>query len=185
MPRVRPADTLAELREQFHRIIERVRALQHHDAASLGRRPHPTSWSAAECFAHLNLSIDPYFPLWRQELAPDRGAAAPPSRYRLDLWGRILVWTLEPPPRFSFSAPPPFQPVEVGVVEMVLPSFLERQDELLRVLDSVGNAPLDRIKIRSPFDRRVRYSIWSSFCVAAAHERRHLWQAQRALAVHA
>jgi len=33
-----------------------------------------------------------------------------------------------------------------------------------------------------PFAERVRYNGYSSFCVVAAHQRRHLWQAQRALA---
>ena len=33
----------------------------------------------------------------------------------------------------------------------------------------------------SPVEARIRYSIWSSFLVNAAHERRHLWQAEQAL----
>jgi hypothetical protein len=37
------------------------------------------------------------------------------------------------------------------------------------------------VKMASPVDSRVRYSIWSSFVVTAAHERRHLWQAEQAI----
>jgi hypothetical protein len=40
---------------------------------------------------------------------------------------------------------------------------------------------LDRIKVASPVDPRVRYNVWSSFNMTDAHQRRHLWQAERAL----
>ena len=39
-----------------------------------------------------------------------------------------------------------------------------------------------RMKIVSPFDKRVRYNLVSAFHILAAHERRHLWQAEQAVA---
>lgn len=185
MSRVRAARTFDELRAQFNGIVERARALgERSDLAMLGRRPRSESWSAAECLTHLNLSADPYLAVWRPALRAlqdqsRRGSTL--NGYRRDFWGWSLAWVLEPPPRFRFPTTQPFQPVDVGAVETVVPAFLERQRRILEVLDSADGLPVDAIKITSPFDARVRYSIWSSFCVTASHERRHLWQAERAL----
>jgi hypothetical protein len=38
------------------------------------------------------------------------------------------------------------------------------------------------MKIISPFDRRVRYNVFSAFRIVVAHQRRHLWQAEQAVA---
>jgi hypothetical protein len=34
----------------------------------------------------------------------------------------------------------------------------------------------------SPFNAHVKYNVYAAFCVLLAHEQRHLWQAERALA---
>ena len=176
------ARSLTELEPEFRDISDRARRLAGTlDPATLMRRPRPESWSVAECLAHLNLSVDAYFPVWARELVPDRrkGAAAS-GNYRLDFWGRILIWTLEPPPKFRFPAPRNFQPPTAVSAETILQEFLDRQDKIIAALHAADGIAIDRIKIVSPFDARVRYSIWSSFRVTAAHERRHLWQAERA-----
>jgi hypothetical protein len=183
MARIRTARTLDELQAQFREIAARASALRSRfDAAAFAARPHPDSWSAVECVAHLNISVDPYFPMWRAAL--ERGSRDPhaaPATYRLDFWGRVLVWTLEPPPRFRFRTRRPFVPVGAGSIDEVLPAFLERQQRILRAIDDSRGIALDAMTVTSPFARRVRYTIWSSLCVTAAHERRHLWQAERAL----
>lgn len=48
-----------------------------------------------------------------------------------------------------------------------------------RVDVAAVSLPLDRIKIASPFDRRFKYNLFSFFHILLAHERRHLWQAER------
>ena len=171
-----------ELESQFRQLSERASALAGGlDPTLLCRRPKPESWSIAECLAHLNLSVDPYFPLWERGLAEARRQNRTGEQpYRLDFWGGVLVWTLEPPPKFRFPTPRPFQPVDTGPVEALLPAFLDRQHRVLQVLQASRGTAVDKIKVASPFERRMRYSIWSSFCLTAAHERRHLWQAERA-----
>lgn len=183
MARVRSARTLGELQAQFREIAGRASALRGgFDAAAFARRPRPDGWSAAECLAHLNISADPYFPVWREAFGQGARTKQPAHEtYRLDFWGWVLVWSLEPPPRFRFPTQPPFEPVAAGPIDEVLPAFLERQQRILQVIDESRGVALDAITVTSPFERRVRYSMWSSLCVTAAHERRHLWQAERAL----
>jgi hypothetical protein len=177
------ARTLDELEVQFREIWERASALVSGlDPAMLALRPKPESWSVAECLAHLNLSVDPYFPIWERELGQGRQQnRTEKNTYRLDFWGRMLVWMLEPPPNFRFPAPRNFQPVSVGTSDTIPPAFLDRQRRILEAIEEARGIAIDKIKIASPFDGRVHYCIWSSFCVHASHERRHLLQAERAV----
>jgi len=183
MARIRTARTAGDLQTQFREISARASALRDRfDAPLFGVRPQADSWSAAECLLHLNMSADPYFPMWRDAMARNAGARQPPQeKYRLDFWGWVLVWTLEQPPRFRFPTQNPFEPVNVGPIDEVLPAFLERQQRIRQAIEESRGVAVDAIKITSRFARQVRYSVWSSFCVIAAHERRHLWQAERAL----
>src|SRR5262249_5493984 len=183
MARVRTARTRGELQAQVRDISARASALRaRFDAAAFAVRPQADRWSATECLAHLNVSVDPYFPMWRAAIEQSNGTRQPsPDRYRMDFWGWILAWTIEPPPRFRFPTQPPFEPTNAGPIDQVLAAFLERQQRILQVIDGSRDVALDTIKVTSPFERRVRYSMWSSLCVTAAHERRHLWQAERAL----
>jgi hypothetical protein len=169
--------------DEFRLASERAVALcRRLDVLELTRRPAPESWSVAECLTHLRISSEAYYPAWRDAIGRARqaGARASGAEYRLDFTGRLLKWVLEPPPKFHFPAPANFQPVEVGAVEEVLPKFLSSQEQVLDYIRQGEGLPLDRMKITSPFSKNVRYSVWSSFVVTAAHQRRHLLQAERA-----
>lgn len=37
------------------------------------------------------------------------------------------------------------------------------------------------LRIASPFDARLRYNLYSALSILPRHQRRHLWQAERAL----
>jgi hypothetical protein len=178
------ASTLDELEGQFVAICARFQTL----AASAGaeicaKAPAPGSWSAAECLQHLSLSADAYFPVWQQVIAtagPRKTEMNAP--YAVDFWGRLLSWILEPPARVRSKTPVPFQPVSCGKMDEVLDRFLERQERIVGALRRCRGRAIDEVKIASPIDSRIRYSIWSSFIVNAAHQRRHLWQAEQAIA---
>ncbi len=176
MTRVQPAKSWSELEEQFRAIENQASTLfRGVDPGAALPRPRPRSWNAVECLAHLNLSIDPYFPLWAKSFGEARQiASSEAGTYLLDFWGRVLVWTLEPPPRFRFPTGLNFKPVSGGSPEQVLADFLLRQSKVLDVLKRARGYAVEQIKITSPFASSVRYSIWSSFCVTASHERRHL-----------
>lgn len=178
------ARTLDELEAQFAAICTDFQTLVASAGAEMcARPPAPGSWSAAECLQHLSLSADAYFPIWQQVIAaagPRKGERNAP--YRVDFWGCFLCWILEPPARIRSKTPAPFQPIDCGKVDEVFDRFLERQERILAALRRCRGRAIDQVKMASPIDSRIRYSIWSSFVVNAAHQRRHLWQAEQAIA---
>jgi hypothetical protein len=64
-------------------------------------------------------------------------------------------------------------------VSRVLPDFLASQQQFLEAMERWNGRALDKVMVTSAFNKRLRYNIFSLFNVVAAHERRHLWQAQR------
>jgi len=178
------ATTLHELENQFAAICGKFQTMVATAGADVcSRPPAPGSWSAAECIQHLSLSADAYFPVWQQVIAsagPRKAEMNAP--YQIDFWGRFLCWILEPPARIRSKTPAPFQPIDCGKVDEVLDGFLDRQERVIAALRRCRGRAIDQVKMASPIDSRIRYSIWSSFMVNAAHQRRHLWQAEQAIA---
>ena len=174
--------------EALRRELEQARMRAHAvaDAAApdlWARRPARAGWSAAECLGHLNLTSERFVPLIADALARARArgltGAGP---FRRDVAGWLLCRMLEPPYRVRVKTPPPFVPQGAEPVEPVLAAFDGWQSRLDALLVEANGLLLDRVWIVSPFAERVRYNGYSSFCIVAAHQRRHLWQAQRALA---
>ncbi len=174
---------LQQLGTEFRELAERAKTLATRAGERLCERPSPQSWSAGECLEHLRLSTEAYFPVWARSFTEARalGNWSSGAEYHLDLFGKLLKWTLEPPPKFRFRAPSNFHPIDVGRPDQVLPAFLASQDGLLEFIRQADGLPIDKLKVPSPFNSKLRYSVWSSFCVTAAHQRRHLAQAERAV----
>jgi hypothetical protein len=175
------AAQLTGLDIQIRATSGRARAVvQRIGEARIAERPAPGKWSIAECLTHLRLTSEAYFPLWRQAFESARAKDLASDRhFKLDFCGKSLSWFLEPPPKVRFKAPQKFQPINCGPADRVLHAFLSSQDRLLATIAESTGLPIDRLKITSPFSRRLHYSVWSSFCVTAVHHRRHLWQAER------
>jgi hypothetical protein len=150
-------------------------------AAALARRPGPERWSPAECVEHLNLTTRAYLPLLDKGIA-DLSAKQhlSPGPYRMEWKARFFRWLLEPPARLKMPTLPPFQPVAIADPERVIPDFIGLQDQLLERLHRGDGLALDQYLIPSPFAKNVRYNLYAAFVVIAVHERRHLWQAERA-----
>jgi hypothetical protein len=177
------ARTLDELEAQFTAVSAHFESLVDSAGPDLSStRPAPGSWSAAECVQHLNITADAYFPVWQQVIAnagPRKAELSAP--YSTDFYGRLFSWILEPPSRIRSKTPLPFQPVDPPELSLALAGFLDRQQRIIATLRRCRGRAIDKVKMGSPVDAKIRYSIWSSFVIIAAHQRRHLWQAEQAV----
>lgn len=175
---------LAEIKSQLDAASQRaVSLVDGLNFEQIKQGPQPGEWSIAECLVHLNLSSEAEIEEIDRVLANEPpGKAHVEKPLKMDLLGRFLKWTLEPPPMFfsKMKTTRQFQPLDVEPIGDVLPAFLAWQDELKTRVDAAAAAlPIDEIKIASPFDRRFKYNLFSFFHILLAHERRHLWQAER------
>jgi hypothetical protein len=152
-----------------HAMNEARNLLTYTNEEALRKRRSPSSWSALECVVHLNLATQAMLPGIRQavEAAPQSSADKP--TYKMDFAGRLLAWSLEPPVFIKMKAPESAQPLECSGPEPVLQEYEELHAQLIELH-----------KMKSPF-ANMHYNAYSAFRIIAAHDRRHLWQAHKAL----
>jgi hypothetical protein len=169
-------DQLAVLKQEFEDCSAAAQELLHSvNAAEFAKQPESGGWSIAECIAHLTATTQLYLPILSSAL---QNAPAGNGPYRMDWRGRLLKWVLEPPYRTRVKTLPSLEP---GVQDpaQVLPAFLGSQKELAGALARWRGRALGHVLITSPFNKHLRYNIYSLFNVVAAHQRHHIWQAQR------
>lgn len=174
---------LVDIKAQLDTASERATFIVNSiDSEQLNERPQPDKWSIIECLVHLNLSSQAEIAVINRvfEQKQTKKVAAG-KRFKMDLLGRFLKWTLEPPPMFfsKMKTKKPFQPFKVEQLSDVLPTFLALQEQLKACVDAASELSLEEIKVESPFDTRVKYNLFSFFHILLAHERRHLWQAEK------
>jgi DinB family protein len=176
-------DPLETVEKELNEATRRAWTLvQSTDGRLFTVRPQALSWSAAECLAHLSISTEMFLPVLRKSIDDARKKKRKvTSKPKMDVLGRVMAWFLEPPIRKKVKTAAPFVPKSTRAKAEAFGEFASLQEKLIDLLREARDADLGA-KIVSPFDKRVRYNLLSAFHIVAAHERRHLWQAEQAIA---
>ena len=171
---------LVKLAGKFDLASDLVRSLvEGLSAEQMALRLDSQQWSIAECLVHLNLSSEAFLSVIR-DASDDaqRNGIAGDGPYKMDFRGRALRWILKPPSRIKFRTNRAAEPSIIGTIENILPRFLMLQKELQNSVERADGLDLNKIVVRSPFSKHVRYNLYSCFEVILTHQLRHLWQAE-------
>jgi hypothetical protein len=175
------APQLAAVKEQYLLARERLRHLcKGLTEETWAAGPPGGGWSVAECVVHLNLTTDSYLP--KIDAAIDEGLSKRlegSGPFGRGVLGALLIWWLEPPYKRGSKTTPAFVPSDVPSMAETLELFDLRQQELQGRVDRAAGLALDKLKVTSAFDARVSYNLYATFAILAAHQRRHLWQAEQ------
>jgi hypothetical protein len=145
------------------------------------RRPAAESWSPAECVAHLNLTTQAMLPRFRAALDEARRLGrSTGGRYRRDLFGWLIARSLKPGNRLKTKTVAAFVPAGSQPAPELIADFDRLHRDLLALIREADGLPLDRVKMTSPFNERVKYNLYSALAINAVHDHRHLLQAERA-----
>jgi len=126
---------------------------------------------------HLNLFSQAFVPII--EDACKAGVPQSGSPFKMDLMGRVIKFSLEPPVKLKSVTAQRFEPLVTEPLEAILPTFLALQNQLSAAVEASSGLDLNQITITSPVSARIRYNLLSCFEIIAAHQRRHLWQAEK------
>jgi len=171
-----PAALIQEYRDLQARARRLVEGL---DPADFRRVPPGGGWSMAECVAHLNVAAAHYLPVLSATIEDGRQRGIRTERPAgYGVIGSLFIRFIEPPPRFRSRAPEVFRPVDAGDLQDVVETFLEHQEALVSLLERATGLDPRRLPITSPVSDRIRFRLHAAFAFLAAHERRHLWQAE-------
>jgi hypothetical protein len=182
IPPLSAEDELARYREDLVTILAEVRRLlSHRDEESLNRRPAPDQWSPGECIDHLVVVGGLLLPRLESAIKEGRRAGVTgngPFHYS---WpGRMFADSLRPESRLRMRTVRLYVPGERHSPAELLRRFEEMQERMIRSTEESRGLDLVRIKVASPANRLLRFSLGIWFAATAAHERRHCAQAARA-----
>lgn len=171
------------LEAEYDTLIERVREIMgSHDTDQLTRRPAEDAWSAAECIDHLNATARLYLEPLGEAIADARSrgetGGRPDGR---TLIGRVVAWAMEPPPRLKVGTFGELEPAAEHDPAELAATFAGLHGRLVDQMNGAADLDRKKVKVQSLLDSRLKLSLDDWYAFIAAHGRRHLWQAERAL----
>lgn len=173
--------TLDQLDDQFATLTERAGALLDDlSEEQCNWQPGNGGWSVGQCIAHLNSTATAYIPVIRRAIdeAPAADAANLPP-FRPGLLARWAVGSMEPPPRFRMPTLRAITPAAHHPAAATAETFASLQGDLRALIDNAKNIDASQVRITSPLSSLVTLRLPATFAFLAAHERRHLWQAEQ------
>ena len=173
----------AEALRELGRLREEIEALACGlDEEAFLRKPGEDRWSAGECIAHLNATARPYLDKLPGALAEARRAGLTgDGPVKRGILGRLFLWALEPPARVKVKAPRAFLPKPNQSKDEIMREFRNIRDELGAVIEGSGDLDWSRVKMGLPTIPQFKLRLGEIYAVLLAHERRHLWQAKKAI----
>jgi len=141
-------------------------------------QPAPGSWSVAQCLDHLAVGNRLY--VAAMEPPAERAKQAGRLRRRPALPGLVGGWfrkSLEPPVTRKMRAPRTIVPRPSPPLGDAANAFFASHDQFVQFLRRYADIDLAGVRFPNPFIRGLRFSLATGVHVLAAHERRHLWQA--------
>ncbi len=139
------------------------------------------SWSIWQCVEHLSLTNRVYAQALSEGLASagasERTATGP--GIRPGWFGRWFLSKIEPPVGLGVKTKAEATPAARGDLEGALARFVESHKALRKVVETWDSVDLNRVRYPNPFLPVVRFPVGTGLLIANAHDRRHLWQAQR------
>jgi len=150
--------------------------------AQVNWRPHEAAWSIAQCLDHLERANTAYAASLHDAIKQAGAGRKPQAGPIQPGWfSRYFIQTLEPPPWRKLRAPKKIVPASQIGREKVLQAFLRSQEDVRAVVRDGAELDLNRIRFRNPFIGFLRFTVGTGLMIVTAHNRRHLWQAERVL----
>jgi hypothetical protein len=144
-------------------------------------QPHGGGWSIAQCLDHLGTMNVVYGNAIRVGIdkARARGSTRRAQAKPGFIGGRF-VESMEPPVRRRQRAPRKSAPSTTKKERRAILDAYRAGHDLVRALIADAAAiDVNGARFPNPFVPFLRFSIATGFCVIAAHDRRHLWQADQ------
>jgi DinB superfamily len=136
------------------------------------------SWSVAQCLDHLVIMNRMYVKTLHDAVA-DNEDQLEPRRNPIQASGwltRLFIRYEEPPPKIKLPAPKKIAPPS-NLTGAVIEDFKAVQQELVDFMREWGDADLGDLKVKDPLFP-IHLTADTQLLIIAAHNRRHLWQAE-------
>jgi hypothetical protein len=142
-------------------------------------RPNSSSWSIWQCLDHLARTNRVYCQSMLEAVARAKKGAGGTSRVEPGWFGRWFIASMEPPVRSKYRTARKVTPGTEGDAQAALNDFVDSHSEVRRVVASWEQLNFNRVRFKNPFVPVLPFTVGTGLMIINAHDRRHLWQAQR------
>jgi hypothetical protein len=137
-------------------------------------------WSIAQCLDHLAIMNRHYGTSVRRGIqqAKERGIRRT-GPGRSTWFGRQFAGYMEPPVKIKGKAPRLTLPRALKSREDIMRAYHEAHDFVRQLIREAADIDTTRATFQNPFIPVVRMRVSTGLAIIAAHDRRHLWQAEQ------
>ena len=156
-------------------LVEGVSDAQFHWQPNEGR-----SWSISQCLEHLGNMNVLYGGTTRTgvELARSKGWRRT-GPIKSNVFGRWFIASQEPPVKRRLRSPAGALPKSTKSRAEVLALYHDAHEQIRDMIHACADLDVNRATFTNPFISIIKVRVGTALRIMAAHDRRHLWQAEQ------
>ena len=186
---MRSIEFIDSLKKDTHTIIDIVKSeFLNLNPRLFNSKPADKKWSIAECFQHLNLTLDVYIPQMIEIVHQKDRYIGKTKYFKHSIFRKIAVKSVTPKPdkriplrMKTFSKLDP--KFSTGDKNEILGQFLKFQQHILETVHGIQEMSLTNPKIITAARPILKMGIGDALHFMIAHNQRHILQAQNVLKI--
>ena len=179
-------NTLIEnLLDQTEIILKKAIEWQLIPHSTFALRPTSESWSANECLQHLNSYGSFYLPAIESVLSRSvkrESSTQFSSGWLGNYFAKLMTPGIGGKPSKKMNSPKNHAPKTIIDSRLVISEFIDQQEKLLALLNTAKKFDLNTVKVGISIAPFIKLKLGDVFRFVIAHQVRHIFQAERALA---
>jgi diadenosine tetraphosphatase ApaH/serine/threonine PP2A family protein phosphatase len=137
-------------------------------------------WSIAQCLEHLAIMNEHYAAAVRTGVEDGRRRnLRRTGPGRSTFFGRRFIQSQEPPVKMKLKAPKIGRSPRNKPRDEIVRAYHEAHDFIRQLITDAADVDLTRATFQNPFIPIIRMRVVTGLAILAAHDRRHLWQAEQ------
>ncbi len=145
-------------------------------------KPAPDKWSIGECIEHLVVTNKKFFPAFKKIINGGHKNSFWQSFSPLSgLWGKMLLKIVSPEYVKKTKTASTFEPSVSTLPKSIIDDLVKCNNDIISYMDKFNNFDLKKIKIYSPVNKFITYSLLDALKIITNHEVRHINQAKRVM----
>jgi hypothetical protein len=151
-------------------------------AEQINWKPDAKSWSAGQCFEHLIVTNELYFPNIQKVIdGKHRNNSFSKIPFSSDLIAVLMKNSLNPEQKRKMKTFKIFEPAVSNISETIIEDFAKNQRQLIALMKAVKDFDIHKIKIAEPLSIALNLRLDDTFEILVMHEERHFRQAERVI----
>jgi DinB superfamily len=145
----------------------------------LNWKPRPEAWSIGQCLEHLTNGNDLYLDAIEAALTRNLAGGSVPE-ITPGWFGRWFIRAYMEPSTKTTRATAPKKIAPPSTIDLdVVDRFVRGNERVRAIIRRASDYDVNRVRFTNPFVPVIRFTVGTGFAILAAHERRHLLQAER------